>query len=49
MDWSSPHLGFVVAAYALSFAVLAGLVLYILRRDRRLETRLRSIDRRGRQ
>lgn len=36
MDFSSPHTGFVIAAYGLSLAVLAGLAARILIRDRML-------------
>ena len=36
MDWSAPHSGFVVAAYAISAAVIAALVLYVVLRDRRM-------------
>ncbi len=36
MDLSAEHLGFVIAAYALSAILLVGLVIYIFARDRGL-------------
>ena len=45
MDFSAPHIGFVVAAYALSGVVLAGLTLNILVRERRLRRKAAELDR----
>ncbi len=36
MDFASPHFGFVAASYALSFAVLAGMLIWTLVRRRAL-------------
>jgi len=43
MDWSSSHAGFVLAAYGLSFAVMAGLVLWTIIRKRRLAAQLKTV------
>lgn len=40
MDWNADHSGFVIAAYALSFVLVAGLILYIFNRDARIRKRL---------
>jgi heme exporter protein CcmD len=40
MDWSANHAGFVIAAYALSFAFIAGLIIYVFNRDTRARKRL---------
>ena len=40
MDWNADHVGFVAAAYALSFAFIAGLIIYIFNRDARVRKRL---------
>ena len=45
MDFSAAHVSFVVAAYAVSFAGLAGLVLAIFLRDRRLRRQAAALDR----
>lgn len=37
MDTTSPHLGFVIAAYAVSAVVLAGSLVWVLLRKHRLE------------
>ena len=36
MDFTSLHIGFVLAAYGLSIVMLTGLVMYVLFRDRAL-------------
>ena len=36
MDFAAPHTGFVIAAYAMTIAGLAALVLLTVMRDRRL-------------
>lgn len=33
MDWNANHAGFVIAAYALSFVFIAGLIIYIVSCD----------------
>jgi heme exporter protein CcmD len=45
MDFTAAHVSFVIAAYAVSFAGLAGLVLVIFRRDRRLKRQAAALDR----
>lgn len=47
MDWSASHIGYVVAAYGLSIAVLAALVSFTLLRDRRRRREAAALDRRG--
>lgn len=44
MDWSAPHAGLVLAAYCLSFAVLAGLVLWTVMRKRKLAAQLKIVS-----
>lgn len=45
MDLAAAHIGFVIAAYAASFAGLAVLVLFILLRDRKLRRQAAALDR----
>lgn len=45
MDFTAPHIGFVIAAYALSAVLLAGLTLSILLRDRRLRKEAAQLER----
>jgi heme exporter protein CcmD len=45
MDFTASHVAFVIAAYAVSFAGLAALVLCILLRDRRLKRQVAALDR----
>lgn len=45
MDFTAAHVSFVIAAYALSFAGLAGLALVIFLRDRRLKRQAAALDR----
>ncbi len=45
MDLNGAHVSFVVAAYAVSFAGLAALVIFILLRDRRLKRQVDALDR----
>jgi heme exporter protein CcmD len=45
MDFTAAHASFVIAAYAVSLAGLAGLVLVILGRDRRLKRQAAALDR----
>ncbi len=43
MDWSADHVGFVIAAYAISGAVLLGLLLNTLFKARRLKQQLKDL------
>lgn len=45
MDWNAAHIDFVVAAYAVSFAGLAFLMVFILLRDRKLKRQIAALDR----
>jgi heme exporter protein CcmD len=45
MDFSASHVSFVIAAYAASFMGLAGLVILIFRRDRKLKREVAALDR----
>jgi heme exporter protein CcmD len=45
MDWSANHVGFVIAAYALSGAVLAALAALILIRNWSLRRELSRLER----
>lgn len=45
MDFTAAHVAFVIAAYSVSFAGLAALVLFILLRDRRLERQAAALER----
>ena len=40
MDWNADHAGFVIAAYALSLAFIAGLIVYVFNRDARARKQL---------
>ena len=40
MDWNADHAGFVIAAFALSLALIAGLIIYVFSRDARARKRL---------
>jgi hypothetical protein len=40
MDFSSPHIGFTLAAYLVSAAALAGLTLFILLKGRKLRQQI---------
>ena len=44
MDWNADHAGFVIAAYALSLALIAGLIIYIFNRDARARKRLAQFE-----
>ena len=46
MDLAAPHSGFVIAAYVLSAALIAGLVLYVTARDRTLRSEAGKLERR---
>jgi heme exporter protein CcmD len=45
MDLNAAHVSFVVAAYAVGFAGLAALVVFVLLRDRRLKQQVAALDR----
>ncbi|MFZ5673921.1 MAG: heme exporter protein CcmD [Pseudomonadota bacterium] len=45
MDWNAAHISFVIAAYAVSFAGLAFLMVFILLRDRKLKRQIAALDR----
>ena len=40
MDWNADHAGFVIAAYALSLAFIAGLIIYVFNLDTRARKKL---------
>ena len=44
MDWSANHAGFVAAAYTVSFAFIAGLIIYVFNRDARARKRLAQFE-----
>lgn len=44
MDMGAPHAGFVIAAYAVSLLVIAGLALFIMGRDRALRAEARRLE-----
>ena len=44
MDWNADHAGFVIAAYALSFVLLTGLIIYVCNRDDRTRKRLAQFE-----
>ena len=46
MDFSQAHVAFVIVAYAVSFAGLMALVLYVVLRDRRLKRQASALDHR---
>lgn len=46
MDFSQAHVAFVIAAYAVTFAGLVALVLYVFLRDRGLKRRASALDHR---
>lgn len=44
MDWNADHAGFVIAAYALSFVFIAGLIIHIFSRDARVRKQLAQFE-----
>lgn len=44
MDLTADHLGFVIGAYAISAIMLAGLVTYVLARDRALRCDVQRLE-----
>jgi heme exporter protein D len=47
MDFSNPHIGFVVASYAITAVVLAGLIGWVIARGRSLDRRLAHLESEG--
>jgi heme exporter protein D len=47
VDFSNPHVGFVVASYAITAIVLAGLVGWVIGRGRNLDRRLARLEAEG--
>lgn len=47
MDFSAPHMSFVISSYAITFVVLGGLALWVLGRARSVAERLRQLDSEG--
>lgn len=47
IDFSAPHIGFVIACYAITLVVLAGLALWIFARSRAITNRLEQLQRDG--
>lgn len=44
MDFTAPHLGFVIASYALSFVLIAGLTAYVIINDRKLRAEAAQLE-----
>ncbi len=44
MDWNANHSGFVIASYAMSIVLLAGLIVYIFNRDARIRKLLAQFE-----
>jgi heme exporter protein CcmD len=44
MDWNASHAGFVIASYAMSLALVAGLAIYVFARDARFKKRLAQFE-----
>ena len=47
MDFAAPHIGFVVAAYAISAAVIAGMIAAVLTRYRSTARHLAELEAKG--
>lgn len=47
MDFSAPHISFVIASYAVTFAVLGGLMIWTFVRARAVANRLDILERDG--
>lgn len=47
MDFSAPHMGFVISSYAITFLVLGALALCIFARERSVARRLKQLDDEG--
>lgn len=48
MDFTAPHMGFVIASYGLSALLIVGLTLYVVLRDRRLRAEAAKLDKKRR-
>ena len=46
MDWSAPHIGFVLASYGFSAAVLGGLIAALLIQNRAARQKLTALEER---
>ena len=46
MDWSAPHIGFVLASYGFSAVVLGGLIIALLVQNRAAKQRLSALEER---
>ena len=44
MDWNASHAGFVIASYAMSLVLVAGLVIHVFSRDARIRKRLAQFE-----
>ena len=44
MDWTASHGGFVIASYAVSLVLIAGLIFYIFNRDARIRKLLAQFE-----
>ena len=44
MDWNASHASFVVASYAMSLILLAGLIIYTFNRDARVRKLLAQFE-----
>jgi heme exporter protein CcmD len=44
MDFTAAHVGYVIASYGLSAALITGLALYIVARDRKLRAEAAKLD-----
>jgi heme exporter protein CcmD len=47
MDFSAPHMSFVISSYAVTIVVLGALALWIFSRARSVTRRLRQLDDEG--
>ncbi|MEM9472744.1 MAG: heme exporter protein CcmD [Pseudomonadota bacterium] len=47
MDFSAPHMSFVISSYAVTIVVLGALALWIFARARSVAKRLRQLDDEG--
>ena len=47
MDFAAPHIGFVIASYAVTVAVLGGLVAWLLARAAQMRRRLERLEAEG--
>ena len=48
MDFVAPHMGFVIASYALSLVLICGLTIYVIVRDRKLRAEAERLERQRR-